>query len=60
MMSDTLTSVEVLLVSTGTRDGTRTLGSGVSMDCGKVKSEEKKVEVGGYDPAGRADVLLGE
>ena len=48
------------MVSTGTRDGTRTLGSGVSMDCGKVKSEEKKVEVGGYDPAGRADVLLGE
>ena len=48
------------MVSTGTRDGTRTLGSGVSMDCGKVKSEDEKVEVGGYDPAGRVDVLLGE
>ena len=57
-MSDTLTAV--LLVSTGARDGTGTLGSDVSVDCGKVKSEEKKVEVGGYDPAGRADVLLGE
>ena len=55
-MSGTLTSVVVWLVSTGTRDGTRTL----SMDCGKVKSEDEKVEVGGYDPAGRVDVLLGE
>ena len=59
-MSGTLTSVVVWLVSTGERDGTRTLGSGVSKDCGKVNSEDEKVEVGGYDPAGRADVLLGE
>ena len=59
-MSGTLTSVVVWLVSAGARDGTRTLGSRLSMDCGKIKSEDEEVEVGGYDPAGRADVLLGE
>lgn len=58
-MSDTLTAV--LLVSTGARDGTRTLGSDVSVDCGKVRSnvEEVAVEVGGYDLVGRVEVLLG-
>lgn len=49
------------MVSTGSKDGTRTLGSDVSVDCGKVKSEgeEVAVEVGGYDLVGRVDVLLG-
>ena len=53
--SDTLTAVMVWLVCTGARDG-----SGVSLDCGKVKSGgEGQVGVGGYDPAEGADVLLG-
>lgn len=43
------------MVCTGARDG-----SGVSLDCGKVKSGgEGEVGVGGYDPAEGADVLLG-
>ena len=47
------------MVTTGARDDTRTLGPGVSVDCGKLKSGEgegEEVEVGGYDLA----VLLGE
>ena len=60
MMSDSLiTAAVVLLVTTGARDDTRTLGPGVSVDCGKLKNGEgegEDVEVGGYDLA----VLLGE
>ena len=47
------------MVTTEARDDTRTLGPGVPVDCGKVKSgggEGDEVEVGGYDLA----VLLGE
>ena len=47
------------MVTTGARDDTRTLGPGVSLDFGKLKSggaEGEEVEVEGYDLA----VLLGE
>ena len=64
-MSESLTAAVVLLVTTGARDGFKTFGFGVSVDCGKINrvcSEGGGVEadVGGYDPAGRIDVLLGE
>ena len=61
-MSETLTAVVVLLATTGAGDGSKTSGSVVSVNCGKVKSggdaEEVDVEVGGYELAGPEDVLL--
>ena len=55
----------VLLFTTGARDGSKTLGFGVSVDCGKInrvcsEGGGEEADVGGYDPAGRIDVLLGE
>ena len=58
-MSETFTMAVVLLFTTGARDGSKTLGFGVSVDCGKINKvcsegggEEVEVDVGGYDPAG--------
>ena len=60
MTSATFTEAIVLLVTTGTLDVTRTSGSVVSLDCGKVNCSvgidgEDEVE----DPAGGGDVLPG-
>ena len=62
MTSATFIEAIVLLVTTGTLDVTRTSGSVVSLDCGKVNCSvgiDGEEEVGEYDPAGGGDVLLG-
>ena len=62
MMSATFTEAIVLLVTTGTLDVTRTSGSVVSLDCGKVNCSvgiDGEDEVEEYDPAGGGDVLPG-
>ena len=62
MTSATFTEAIVLLVTTGTLDVTRTSGSVVSLDCGKVNCSvgiDGEDEVEEYDPAGGGDVLLG-
>ena len=45
MMSETLTAAVVLLATTGARDGSKTSGSVVSVNCGKVKSGGDAEEV---------------
>ena len=63
MMSDTRTAAVVLLATTGMRDGSKTLGSVVSVNCGKVNkggSGGKEVEMGGNELDGRVDALLCE
>ena len=59
-MSETLTAAVVLLATTGAGDGSKTSGSVVSVNCGKVKSggDGEEVEVGEYELAGPEDVLL--
>jgi len=44
-MSETLTAAVVLLATTGARDGSKTSGSVVSVNCGKVKSGGDAEEV---------------
>ena len=56
-MSETFTMAVVLLFTTGARDGSKTLGFGVSVDCGKInrvcsEGGGEEADVGGYDPAG--------